>query len=106
MEVRKSEKYTFVSVDKDTFSEFVRSLDDLKSNHLVLEISENLNISKEEISLFLKISTDFNTIGISFVIIKTRFNSDDFPEIVNIVPTLQEAEDILEMEAIERDLGF
>ena len=31
---------------------------------------------------------------------------DDFPESINIVPTLQEAKDIMEMEAIERDLGF
>ena len=106
MEIKKNEKYTFISVNKDTFSEFTQNIDDLKSNHLVVEISENINISKEEISLFLKISTDFNTIGTSFVIIKSRFNSDDFPEIVNIVPTLQEAEDILEMEAIERDLGL
>ena len=29
-----------------------------------------------------------------------------FAESINIVPTLQEAEDILEMEAIERSLGF
>ena len=106
MDIRKNDKYTFVSLNKDTFSEFTKSIDDFKSNHLILEISENINISKGEISLFLRISTNFNTIGTSFVIIKSRFNSDDFPEIVNIVPTLQEAEDILEMEAIERDLGF
>ena len=31
---------------------------------------------------------------------------DDFPDNFNIVPTLQEAEDVIEMENIERDLGF
>lgn len=31
---------------------------------------------------------------------------DDFPENFNIVPTLIEAVDILEMEAMERELGF
>lgn len=106
MEIKKNENYTFISIDKESFNEFKENIDNLKTNHLILEISENLNISKEEISLFLKIATDFNTIGISFVIIKLKFNSDDFPEIVNIVPTHQEAEDILEMEAIERDLGL
>lgn len=29
-----------------------------------------------------------------------------FPEGCNVVPTLQEAEDLIEMERIERDLGF
>jgi hypothetical protein len=31
---------------------------------------------------------------------------DDFPENFNIVPTLTEAEDVLEMESMERELGF
>ena len=42
----------------------------------------------------------------SFVIIKKGLNINDFPETLNIAPTLQEAKDILEMEAIERDLGL
>jgi hypothetical protein len=33
-------------------------------------------------------------------------NADDFPENFNIVPTLIEAEDILEMENMERELGL
>jgi hypothetical protein len=33
-------------------------------------------------------------------------NVDDFPETFNIVPTLVEAEDVIEMENIQRDLGF
>ena len=33
-------------------------------------------------------------------------DADDFPETFNIVPTLQEAKDVLEMEEIERELGF
>ena len=31
---------------------------------------------------------------------------DDYPEDFNIVPTLIEAEDIIEMENMERELGF
>lgn len=44
--------------------------------------------------------------GTSFVIVNSVIDIDNFPENLNIVPTLQEAEDILEMEAIERELGF
>jgi hypothetical protein len=44
--------------------------------------------------------------GTSFVIISRSFNVDDFPDTFNIVPTIEEAEDIIEMEAIERELGF
>ena len=42
----------------------------------------------------------------SFIIIKKGIHINDFPEILNIAPTLQEAKDILEIEIIERDLGL
>jgi hypothetical protein len=106
MEISKNENYTIVAVNESVFSEFQEEIDDLKSNHLLLEVSKNLNINTEKISLFLNIASDFKAIGMSFVVIKSGIDIDDFPENLNIVPTLQEAEDILEMEAIERDLGF
>lgn len=106
MEISKNENYMIVAVNESVFSEFQERIDDLKSNHLLLEVSGNLNINTEKISLFLNIASDFKANGMSFVVIKSGIDIDDFPENLNIVPTLQEAEDILEMEAIERDLGF
>jgi hypothetical protein len=44
--------------------------------------------------------------GTSFVIIIKSLDIDALPEAINVVPTLQEAKDILEMENIERALGF
>jgi len=40
------------------------------------------------------------------VIISKGINIDKIPEELNVVPTFTEATDILEMDAIERDLGF
>ena len=74
--------------------------------HVVLQISEEINIENKEFSLFLKIAEQKQEQGTSFVIINAVVHIDMFPEFMNIVPTLQEAEDILEMEAIERSLGF
>jgi hypothetical protein len=105
MKIQQKDNYTLASVDT-SFDEFSASLASLKSNHLVLEVSENLNIDDAIISLFLKLATSFQQNGMSFVVIKSGIDIDDFPENLNIVPTLQEAEDVLEMEAIERDLGF
>jgi hypothetical protein len=105
MHIQKKDNYTLVGVDT-SFDEFKEGIDALKSNHLVLEVSENLNIDDAIISLFLELATDFKQNGMSFVMVKPNIDIDDFPETLNIVPTLQEAEDVLEMEAIERDLGF
>ena len=42
----------------------------------------------------------------SFVVVGSGFNIDIFPEKLNVVPTIKEAEDVIEMEEIQRDLGF
>jgi len=106
MKVLKSDNYTLINVEESTFNEFKKQLINFKSHHLIIELSENVNIDDEKISLFLNISSDFKTNGMSFVVVKSGIDIDNFSESLNIAPTLQEAEDILEMEAIERDLGF
>tara|TARA_R110001592_G_scaffold67669_2_gene207461 strand:+ start:3415 stop:3741 length:327 start_codon:yes stop_codon:yes gene_type:complete len=108
MIVEKKENYTLISSDEDSFSDFYPSFlkleKDCKEEHLVLQISNNINITQEEFSLFLvNIKKES---GKSFVIVYNNVNIDDLPQNFNIVPTLLEAEDILEMEAIERELGF
>ena len=106
MHISKKETYTLVRVDESSFSDFRNRINEFASGHLVLEVSEKLNIDNAKISLFLDISTNFKSNGMSFVVIKSDIDIDDFPESINIVPTLHEAEDVLKMEAIERDLGF
>ena len=56
--------------------------------------------------LFLKIAEQKKENGTSFVVLNSSVNADDFDENLNIVPTLQEAYDYIEMEAMERELGF
>jgi hypothetical protein len=108
MIVEKKENYTLISLDEDSFSDFYSSFlkleTDCKEEHLVLQISNNINITQEEFLLLL-INIKKQS-GKSFVIVYNSVNIDDLPQNLNIVPTLLEAEDILEMEAIERELGF
>ena len=40
------------------------------------------------------------------MIVSNKIADDNIPDELVIVPTLQEAFDIIEMEEIERDLGF
>jgi hypothetical protein len=42
----------------------------------------------------------------SFVIVVNGIDADKVPDEIVTVPTISEAEDIIEMENIERDLGF
>ena len=61
-----------------SFEKFKLEWKALTSNHLVLEISENLNIDDVIISLLLIIAEDLNQKGMSFVMIKPSVNIDDF----------------------------
>lgn len=110
MLITKKDTYTLISSDENSLKEFQNSLDDkvneLEKEHLILHISEDINVDNKDFLLFLNIAEQKQQNGTSFVVINSSINVDDFPENLNIVPTLQEAEDILEMEAIERELGF
>lgn len=104
------ENYTALKSDEATFTAFFESFssqfETLKNHHLIVEVSENLNTSTEDISLFLNIAAAQKENGMSFVVLCASVDNDVFPEHFNIVPTFVEAEDIMQMEAIERDLGF
>lgn len=110
MKITKKDTFTLISSDENSFREFYESFlqkeKEFKNEHLVLEISEKINPNTEDFLLFLSIAHRKQQNGTSFVIINSNVNVDNFPEDFNIVPTLIEAEDILEMEAIERELGF
>jgi hypothetical protein len=110
MQIKEATNYTLISSDEDSFKEFQKSvfknIKDFDKNHLILQISEELSIDKKDFLLFLKIAEQKKENGTSFVVLNASVNADDFAESLNIVPTLQEAEDILEMETIERELGF
>ena len=110
MKIVKKDTYTLVSSEGKTFKKFLESFtnsqNDLIKNHLVLELSSFDTINSKDFSLFLELSNQMKKNGMSFVVVCSILNTDDFPEAFNIVPTLTEAEDILEMEAIERELGF
>ena len=102
--------YTLISSDENSFleffTEFKKKYNQYEKKHLIIKILENFNPSKENILLFLPYCVEHQQNGISFVIVTKGVNIDDFPETFNIVPTLVEAEDVIEMENMQRELGF
>ena len=110
MLLEKKEKYTLITSDENSFLDFYSTFTEkkelLKKEYLLLQIHNKINTSFEDFLLFLSIAEEKKENGTSFVIVNSNINIDDFPDNFNIVPTLIEAEDIIEMEAMERELGF
>lgn len=110
MKIEEKGNYILIKPEENTLSDFTSELEKEHLNylkkHIIVEILDNFNASKENISLFLKLAYEHQKNGTSFVLVLKGVNVDDFPETFNIVPTLVEAEDVIEMENIQRDLGF
>ena len=73
-----------------------------KNDNLIIDFSTNFNIELDEILLFSQLAMDHKNNNKSLVIV---CNGLDIDEII-VVPTLKEAEDVIELEEIERDLGI
>ncbi|PQJ73743.1 hypothetical protein [Polaribacter butkevichii] len=110
MQIDQKETYTIISCEENTFSEFYDSFlieeEKRQKENIIVQISNDCKASIKEFLLFLRIAEQKKENGTSFVIVNSNVNIDDFPDSLNITPTLQEAIDVLEMEAMERELGF
>jgi hypothetical protein len=83
-----------------------KAYDTYKNDHLIVNLTSLDKINLEDIIEFLRLSNNHRSDNKSFVIVTDKVDLDQMPDEVVVVPTIQEAYDIIEMEEIERDLGF
>lgn len=77
-----------------------------KDKNLVLDLSKDSGVTLDQLLAYLALSNKHRKAKKSFVLVVPGFDYDEAPDEMVIVPTLQEAHDLIEMEEIERDLGF
>lgn len=110
MKIEKKDNYTLLIPDEKSVAAFYnnlsQNLNDFDYQHLVVNFLHFQNTATKDFLLFLDIAKEKKDNGTSFVLLSTNVSIDEIPEQLNIVPTLTEAEDIIEMETIERELGF
>ena len=77
-----------------------------EKDNIIIDISHHNNLSVKEVNGFLKLSKIHRKSKKSFVVVASNVDFNAFPDKLTVVPTPLEARDIIEMEEIERDLGF
>ncbi|HLF52667.1 ribonuclease Z [Flavobacterium sp.] len=77
-----------------------------KDHNLILDISHDKTANVKSIKTFSDLSKKHKKGKKSFVIVAENIDFNDVPSSMLVVPTLLEAHDMIEMEEIERDLGF
>jgi len=78
----------------------------LKKDHIILNLFSFDRLHANDLLEFLELSNQHRASGKSFVLVSKRVKYDDIPEEICLVPSIQEAKDIVEMEEIERDLDL
>lgn len=81
-------------------------LNAFKTQNLILDVTSNKNVTLKDIKLFAEVSKTHRKNKKSFVIVANEIDFNAVPAKMTVVPSQLEAHDIIEMEEIERDLGF
>ncbi len=101
---------TTVFQENTSLETFLRNLkkgyDDLKHDHIIVNLFSFEHLSAGDILEFLELSNTHRSLKKSFVLVTEKVSYDEVPEEICVVPTIQEARDIIEMEEIERDLDL
>ncbi|WP_242131807.1 ribonuclease Z [Aestuariivivens marinum] len=77
-----------------------------KNDNVIITLTAINKLSTKDIVEFLELSNTHRAAKHSFVIVSDKIDVDDIPDEIIVVPTIEEAYDIIEMEEMERDLGF
>ena len=101
---------SIITQEKATIIELVKKIQALypkfKKNNIIVSLSSLNTLSLQDIIEFLEVSNSHRSSKQSFVIVSDKIDLDTVPDEIVVVPTIQEAYDIIEMEEMERDLGF
>lgn len=91
---------------EDFVNQLTREYPAIEKNHLVVELSDRSDVRVSELKAFLPLAKSHRKAKKSFVVVIPDVDFNKIPAQLHVVPTRQEAHDLIEMEEIERDLGF
>ncbi len=98
---------------KDTEGDIVAFLEKVVSQHnsykdynLILDISHDTTVDAKSIKIFSEFIKAHKKLKKSLVLVVENIDFNKLPQSIVVVPTLLEAHDLIEMDEIERDLGF
>ena len=101
------------TVIKDTQGDSVAFLEKVTNQHesykhqnLILDLTHDNTTTITSIKAFYELSKIHKKGKKSFVIVVENIDFNAIPRSLVVVPSVLEAHDIIEMEEIERDLGF
>ncbi len=111
MKIEQSENFVIVKKDTNQLENFIISLEtkinnQLRDKNMIIDLLDFSELTSDLLKLFLKLTVICQKSNNSFVIVNNHINLNEVSGEIMVVPTIQEAKDIVEMEIIERELGM
>ena len=110
MRIDRDDDITLITQETATIKHLIERIESsynkFKNDNIIVNLSSLGRLQLTDIIEFLQLSNKHRKAKHTFVIVSSNFNFDEAPDEIIIVPSLQEAYDIIEMEEMERDLGF
>ena len=101
---------TVVFQEDISLPKFIANLNEgypkIKNDHIIVNLFSFSKLTSDDIMEFYQLSETHRGTDKSFVLVTDQVSYDDAPDAITVVPTLQEARDIIEIEEIERDLDL
>jgi glutathionylspermidine synthase len=77
-----------------------------EKHNVIIDLSADTALTENDLKLFLPLAKQQKKVKKSFVLVVSDLDFNAISGKLLVVPSLLEARDIIEMEEIERDLGF
>lgn len=111
MKVTPKENYKILEDENKDVADFAMYLTknhtDFENENVVVNLLDKGNLKVKDLLMFLEISNLHRIQKKSFVIASKPLSVEaPLPDELIVAPTLREAEDIINMEELERELGF
>lgn len=110
MKVEQKGNSTLIKNTQYNTAEFITKLsheyNSFKDQNLIVDLSFDNDLQLEDVKSFTGLIKKHKKAKKSFVLVANDFDFNAVPNNITLVPSVLEAHDIIEMEEIERDLGF
>ncbi len=110
MKVDQKGHTTIIKNTQGSTAEFLQKLSHefstFQKQNLILDLTHDKDLTMDGIKLFSDLIKSHKKVKKSMVLVSDRVDFNSVPKSIIVVPTILEAHDLIEMDEIERDLGF
>lgn len=110
MKVEQKGHTTIIKDTQGSFSNFIEKITEqfnsFKEQNLILDVSKDENLSIKDLKIAKDLNKKHKKEKKTMVFVVENIDFNEIPDYLLVVPSILEAQDIIEMEEIERDLGF